>query len=246
MSATVNHLLVQDVGKVRILTLDRAEKLNALNRPLVERLTQELANAEASEDVRAVVIAGCPKAFSAGVDLNETKKLSSANDIGAHADRIAGLFLALNKMETPVIAAVEGFALGGGCGLAMACDSVVASNTAVFGYPEVTKGVMPALVAPNLVKRIGPKDTFILLALGQQYSAKAFREMGLVSAIVTPGTARAEAISIAGTLAAHDRRIIGWIKSLVRNCDGLSLEDGFAHAREVNASTRETLKTRER
>jgi len=242
MTGDAPELVLDDDGNVRILTLNRPEKLNALNRSLIEHLTAELGSAEAAEDVRAVVLAGCPTAFSAGVDLDDTSALSSSDEIRAHADRVAGLFSRISNMTTPVVAAIEGYALGGGCGIAMAADIVVAAEDAVFGYPEATRGVMPALVAPNLVKRAGAKTAFALLALGQRQSAATFKELGLVFEITAPGAARAEALRIAGLLAGHDSRIIAWIKSLTIDCESLSLDVGFARARDVNALAREALK----
>lgn len=242
MSATSSFLNLEDAGGVRTLTLSRPEKLNALGRELIEALTAALHEAEENEAVRAVVLSGCAKAFSAGVDLKETSALKEESEIVAHAGRVAELFQAIPGMTKPTFAAVEGYALGGGCGLAMACDFLVASESAVFGYPEIKKGVMPALVTPNLVKRVGPRRAFEFLATGKHYSAHDMQALGLVTRVVATGAALGEAQAMAAEITAHDPRILNWIKELSKDCENVSLEEGLNIARRMNARARMELK----
>ncbi|WNK00896.1 enoyl-CoA hydratase/isomerase family protein [Thalassospiraceae bacterium LMO-JJ14] len=242
MSSTSSCLRLDDDNGVRTLTLSRPEKLNALGRELIEALTVALHDAEDDAGVQAVVLGGCDKAFSAGVDLKETSALKEETEIVAHAGRVADLFLAIPRMTKPTFAAVEGYALGGGCGLALACDFLIASNNAVFGYPEIKKGVMPALVTPNLVKRVGPRRAFEFLASGKQYSAEDMFALGLVSKVVAVGEALGEAQAWAAAIKAHDPRILAWIKELTKDCENVSLEDGLGIARRMNARARLELR----
>lgn len=242
MNVTPSYLQQHDNKGVRTLTLSRPDKLNALGRVLIEALTTALHDAEGDAGVQAVVISGCDKAFSAGVDLKETATLKEETEIVAHAGRVANLFLAIPRMTKPTFAAVEGYALGGGCGLALACDFLIASDNAVFGYPEIRKGVMPALVTPNLVKRVGPRRAFEFLASGRHFSAEDMQEFGLVSKIVAAGAALKEAQALAADISTHDPRILAWIKELINDCQNVSLEDGLDIARRMNARARLELR----
>lgn len=235
-------VIVEDIGSVRVLRLNRPDKYNAMNRAMIETLSELLADAERDNTVRTVVLSGAGTTFSAGVDLKETAALASDDEIEAHAQRLAGLFLAVLDMPKPIIAAIEGYALGGGCGLAMSCDLAIAGDSAVFGYPEATKGVMPALVTPALVERVGRRKAFEILAMGRRHDAAAMRGMGLINAVVPSGGAFTEAVNWATELAERDPRIVAWIKSLCADCEVLSVEGGLARARELNASARRILK----
>jgi len=232
----------QDNKGVRTLTLSRPEKLNALGRVLIEALTTALNEAEKDTGVQAVVLSGCDKAFSAGVDLKETAALKEELEIIAHAGRVADLFMAIPRITKPTFAAVEGYALGGGCGLALACDFLIASEDAIFGYPEINKGVMPALVTPNLVKRVGTRRAFEFLVSGKNYSAADMLGFGLASKIVAAGEALDVAQAWAAKITAHDPRILAWIRELIKDCENVSLEDGLEIARRMNARARLKLK----
>jgi len=244
VNGTPSYLQRHDNNGVRTLTLSRPEKLNALGRILIEALTAALHEAEADTGVQAVVLSGCDKAFSAGVDLKETAALKEETDIVAHAARVAELFLVIPRMTKPTFAAVEGYALGGGCGLALACDFLIASENAVFGYPEIKKGVMPALVTPNLVKRVGSRRAFEFLASGKNFTAADMLGFGLASKVVAVGQALDEAQAWAAEITAHDPKILAWIRELIKDCKGVSLEDGLEIARRMNARARLDLKDR--
>lgn len=244
MTEASSFLHQQDNKGVRTLTLTRPEKLNALGRVLIEDLTSALHEAEADSGVQAVVLSGCDRAFSAGVDLKETAALKKEEDIVNHARRVAELFLAIPNMRKPTFAAVEGYALGGGCGLALACDFLIASDQAVFGYPEIRKGVMPALVTPNLVKRVGSRRAFEFLASGKNFSAADMLGFGLASKVVAVGEALDEAQAWAAEITAHDPKILAWIRDLIKDCEAVSLKDGLEIARDMNARARLERKDR--
>src|SRR6186713_1584128 len=144
----MSELLIETKGSVRMLTLNRPEKRNALNDALVEELKAALREADSDENLRSIVIRGAGKDFCSGADLESLKKISEASyeENLEDARSLAKLFAQIRSVKLPVIAAVHGRALAGGCGLATACDLVIATESARFGYPEVKIGFVPAIV----------------------------------------------------------------------------------------------------
>jgi methylglutaconyl-CoA hydratase len=149
-------ILYEVDGSVARITLNRPEKKNALNEELIAGLKNALAQAENNDSVRVVVITGAGEDFCSGADLSALKKFSEASVVeNVHDARsLMELFILIREVSLPVVAAVRGHALAGGCGLASACDLVVASTTALFGYPEVKIGFVPAMVAAILRRNV--------------------------------------------------------------------------------------------
>ena len=143
----MTELLVEDKGSCRVLTLNRPEKRNALNDALVAALKNALREADENQDLRSIVIRGAGKDFCSGADLEALQKIATASyeENLDDARNLADLFSLIRKVRVPVIAAVHGRALAGGCGLATGCDLVLATKTARFGYPEVKIGFVPAM-----------------------------------------------------------------------------------------------------
>ncbi len=177
------EVLITDNGTIRVLTLNRPEKRNALNDDLIAALKIALREADSEEVLRAIVIRGAGKDFCSGADLSSLQEIASASyeENLDDARSLAELFLLIRQVKVPVIAAVHGRALAGGCGLATACDLVVATKTARFGYPEVKIGFVPAMVAAILRRNLGEKKSFELLTLGFEYSAEEALSLGLVN-----------------------------------------------------------------
>jgi enoyl-CoA hydratase len=148
-------LLVETLGAVRRIRLNRPEALNALNDQLMDDLTAALDEAEADTAVRAIIIAGSPRAFAAGADIKAMAEKSYAEVLAE--DFITRNWERVTRCRKPVIAAVAGYALGGGCELAMMCDIVVAADTAKFGQPEITLGVSPAPAAPSACRALSAR-----------------------------------------------------------------------------------------
>src|SRR5215211_156002 len=178
-------LNIIDQGSVRVLELNRPEKRNALNDDLIAALKNALRDADNDESLRAVVIRGAGKDFCSGADLSALQKIASASyeESLADARSLSELFLLIRKVKVPVIAAVHGRALAGGCGLATACDLVIATRSAHFGYPEVKIGFVPAMVAAILRRNLGEKKSFELLTRGFEFSAEEANAIGLVNVI---------------------------------------------------------------
>src|SRR5262245_47926950 len=169
MSDTV---LVDNQGPIRILTLNRPAKLNAMNGELVDTLIGAVRAADLDDGVAVVILTGAGRAFSAGADISRMPEPPSPRQVIARARRMGALFRALSDCAKPVVAAVHGYALGGGCSLVMSCDLAVAAEDALFGYPELKAGLAATAVAPALVHQIGRKAAFELLTLCENVNAE--------------------------------------------------------------------------
>ncbi|RDD62354.1 enoyl-CoA hydratase/isomerase family protein [Ferruginivarius sediminum] len=230
-------LLIEDIGGVRRVTLNRPEKLNALNEALIAKLSATLSAAERDPAVRAVLLSGAGRAFCAGVDTGGFATLADEATIRAHAQRLAAVFQTLVSMTKPVIAAAHGYALGAGCGLVATCDMAIAAHDAVLGYPEAARGLMPALVTPTLLRAVGEKRAFDLLATGRRLSSRQAAELGLVSRVADTDAAK-EALDIAQSLAKVEPELLARLKRLLRDCAGQTPEVAIQLAAEANVGYR--------
>jgi len=238
-------LLSARAGAVLTLTLNRPGARNALNLALIEALNDALDGADADGGIAAVVLAGNDKAFCAGADLKEFAGAGADAALQRRrSDGMARLFARPEKMATPVIAAIDGFALGGGCALALGCDMAVASPAARFGYPEIRVGMVPVGVVPALVRRVGRAAAFDLVATGRAVGADEALRLGIVQRLAGPDGAVAEAVAIAGTLAEHGAGAVATAKRLVRDlAAAATAEDenaAVARARAEIAKTNQT------
>ena len=239
-------LAARDAG-VLTLTLNRPDKCNALSRELIDALRAAADQADLDSDVRVVVIRGAGRDFCAGLDLAELLGSvdRSLDDNEADALRLGELFLSLRRMPKPVIAAVRGNALAGGCGLATACDLVLASSDARLGYPEVQRGFVPAMVLVLLRRLVGEKLAFDLAATGRLLTAEEARHAGLISRVLLPETFDTDIASVAAALAGGSATALGLTKRLLYELDGLSVADGIRLGARVNAVARSTPDLRE-
>jgi len=172
-------------SSVARITLNRPEKRNALNDAVIAGLKQSLKSAAAEKNVRVVVISGAGKDFCSGADLSALQKIAGASvaENSDDARSLLELFLLIRQLQVPVVAAVTGRALAGGCGLATACDLVLASASARFGYPEVKIGFVPAMVMAILRRNVSEKRAFELITRGAEISAEQAKEFGLVNQV---------------------------------------------------------------
>lgn len=229
------------------LVLNRPEKRNALNGRLVEALTGALDAAAEAEEVRVLVLEGAGPDFCSGADLAELEEMAEKGVEASLADavRMGELFLAMRRHPRPIVAAVRGRALAGGCGLATACDLIVAEEAAEFGFPEVHLGFVPAMVMTLLRRKVTEGRAFELVTLGQRISAVEARRVGLVNRVF-PGDGLDEGVGrLAGELAARPPSAIRLTKRLLYGLDGLSVEEGIGRGAEVNTLARLTEACRE-
>jgi len=184
MSADQTVLYSVD-GSVARVTLNRPEKRNALNDAVIAGLNDGLKQASKDERVRVVVISGAGKDFCSGADLSALQKIANASvaENAEDARLLLELFLLIRQLSLPVVAAVTGRALAGGCGLATACDVVLAASSARFGYPEVKIGFVPAMVMAILRRNVSEKRAFELVTRGAEISADEAKQFGLVNQV---------------------------------------------------------------
>jgi len=233
-------LLIENNGAVRILTLNRPEKRNALNDGLVSELKAALKSADEDESLRAIVIRGAGKDFCSGADLSALQKIAGASyeENLEDAKSLAELFAMPRKMKVPVIAAVHGRALAGGCGLATACDIVLSTETAVFGYPEVKIGFVPAIVTAFLRRNVSEKRAFELLTRGFEFTAQEANFLGLVNRIYPEEGFETTVLEYAAVYSKLSSSAVQLTKSLLYRMDNVSFDDSIAIGSEVNAEAR--------
>ncbi|TDD37243.1 enoyl-CoA hydratase [Actinomadura sp. KC06] len=215
-------------GHVAEIVLDRPEALNALSTAMARRLAAVCAEVAADASVRAVVLgAAGEKAFCVGADLKERNAMTDA-EILAQRPAFRAAFGGVLALPQPVIAAVHGFALGGGCELALSADLIVADETAVFGLPEVSVGLVPGGGGTQLaLRRLGPGKAADLVFTGRRLGAGEALEYGLADRKVPAGTAREEALGLAGVIAGNSPVAVRAAKRALRLGGGVSLEAGL-------------------
>jgi enoyl-CoA hydratase len=216
-------------GSVATVTLNRPDVLNALNGQMLDELMQTVAQLAAEPDLRAVILTGAgPKAFAAGADIAELNALPDARAGEAQAKRGQALTVALESLAVPVIAAVNGFALGGGMELALACDIRVASENAKFGQPEVNLGILPGYGGTQRSLRLLGEGMAMYLALtGEMIDAAEALRIGLVQRVVPAGQVLAEAQRVAGLIASKAPLAVAAAKRALLEGAHLSLADAL-------------------
>jgi enoyl-CoA hydratase len=230
----MTDLLIQDKGAVRVLTLNRPAKRNALDTPLTSALLEALRTADGDEDVRCVVLTGAGPAFCAGADLAEMKDPKDPKWVDRRAELTMQLHLVFSKMITPVVTAINGAAMGGGAGLAIAGDIAVMAQSAKIGYPETKYGIVAAIVMANLVRQAGRKAAFELAALGEPIDARRALALGMVNRVVADAKLMDEAMGFADRLGAVARPAMAQTKHLFHEVGDLPLEAALKRGRDVN------------
>lgn len=227
---------------IRIIELNRPDKRNALNDELIAALKNALREADADESVRAIVIRGAGKDFCSGADLSSIQKIANATyeENVEDARQLAELFELIRKVRQPVIAAVHGRALAGGCGLATACDLVIATRSARFGYPEVKIGFVPAMVATMLKRNLGEKKSFELLTRGLEYSARDAEQLGLLNELCDEDGFDAAALDYASVYANLSGSAVQMTKKLLYAIELDNFGDALTKGIETNARARMT------
>jgi enoyl-CoA hydratase/carnithine racemase len=231
-------LLVEDRGAVRILTLNRPEKRNALNTDLTQSLLQALRRADVEEKVGCIVLTGAGQGFCAGADLGEFKGLKDPQAAEARAELTMQLHLSFSRISKPVICAINGAAMGGGAGLAIAGDLSVMAEDAKLGYPETKHGIVAAIVLGNLVRQVGRKAAFELVSFGEPIDAQRALLLGLVNAVVSREELMKEVLLRAEKLAAVDRTALAETKKLFHEVADLPLDRALEKGRDTNRRMR--------
>jgi enoyl-CoA hydratase len=227
-----NTLLVEISGPVGVIQLNRPSALNALNDELVTELTAALDRMEADSEVGCIVLTGSQKAFAAGADIKEMRSLSY---MGAYqGDFITRNWERASTVRKPIIAAVAGYALGGGCELAMMCDFIIAADNARFGQPEITLGVMPgAGGTQRLTRLVGKSKAMEMCLTGRMMDASEAERAGLVSRVVPLDNLLEEARSAALKIATMSRPIAMMTKESVNASYETMLRQGIMFERRL-------------
>lgn len=235
-------ILYQVDGAVARVTLNRPEKRNALNDALVAGLKSALRQANDDEAVRVVVITGAGEDFCSGADLLALRKISEAplaenlND----ARSLMELFSLMRRVNVPIVAAVRGRALAGGCGLATACDIVLSSANARFGYPEVKIGFVPAMVMAILRRNISEKRAFELITRGAEIGAEDAKEFGLVNQVFEDENFESHVDTYARGFEKMSKSAVALTKALLYQMDGMAFSDALEAGVDVNVIARMT------
>lgn len=220
-------ILVERRERVGLITLNRPKSLNALNRQLAEETLDALKEFDADDRVGAIVIAGSPRAFAAGADIAEMAEKSFTNfymdDFLAPWDDVRGI-------SKPIIAAVGGFALGGGCELALLCDFIIASEDAQFGQPEIKLGILPGIGgSQRLTRAVGKSLAMDMILTGRSINAAEAKAAGLVARVVAPADLLQTALEAAHTIAAYNAPAVKMAKDAVNRAFESSLTEGLRH-----------------
>ncbi len=228
---TYETILIEIQGKVGLITLNRPNALNALNAQLISELNHALDALDTDRNVGCIVLTGSAKAFAAGADIKEMADLSYPqiylDDLFAQSDRVA-------NRRTPMIAAVAGFALGGGCELALMCDFILAADNARFGQPEIKLGVLPGMGGTQrLTRAVGKAKAMEMCLTGRLIDAEEAERAGLVARIVPAEQLLDEALKVANSIAEKSLPIAMMVKESVNRAFEVSLAEGIRFERRV-------------
>jgi methylglutaconyl-CoA hydratase len=242
MSEASDTVLYRVEGAVARLTLNRPEKRNALNEALIGGLKSSLRKASDDAAVRVVVISGAGSDFCSGADLASLQKIAdgSVAENSADARSLMEAFVLMRQVSVPVVAAVRGKALAGGCGLASACDIVLASADAQFGYPEVKIGFVPAMVMAILRRNVSEKRAFELITRGEQISAAEAKQFGLVNQVFPDEDFESAVTSYVNGFEKMSKSAVALTKTLLYQMDGMSFGDALQTGVDVNVLARMT------
>ncbi len=232
MSQPYELILVRSEGRVGLITLNRPKQLNALNDALMDELGAALKAFDADEGIGCIVLTGSEKAFAAGADIGAMASYSFADVY--KGDYITRNWEAMRSIRKPIIAAVSGFALGGGCELAMMCDFIIAADNAKFGQPEIKLGIIPgAGGTQRLPRAVGKSKAMDMALTGRMMDASEAERAGLVSRVVPLDKLQDEALAAALTIAGYSQIAVMAAKEAVNKAFEGSLADGMAFERRL-------------
>jgi methylglutaconyl-CoA hydratase len=237
-----DRVLVQVAAGVLAATLNRADKRNAIDTAMIDALLETLERADLDAAVRVVAIRGAGRDFCAGMDLNE---LLASADHSLDQNRKAALhfaeiFVRMRRLPKPVVAVVQGRALAGGCGLATACDLILANESSQFGYPEVQRGFVPAIVMTMLRRAVGEKIAFDLATTGRLLNGSEAAAAGLISRVYEDADFEDQAAEVLRVLAESSPSALAFTKQQFYQLDGLPVAEGLRLGADVNAVSRST------
>jgi enoyl-CoA hydratase len=228
---TYQHIIVETKGRVGVIRLNRPQALNALNAALMAELAAAVDAFEADAAIGCTVITGSDKAFAAGADI---KEMADKSYMDAFMGDFAAGWDALARARKPTLAAVAGFALGGGCELAMMCDLIIAADTAKFGQPEIKLGVIPGIGGTQrLTRAVGKAKAMDICLTGRMMDAAEAERSGLVARVVPAASLMDEALKVAETIASMSLPVLMIAKESVNRAFETTLAEGMRFERRV-------------
>ena len=237
-----NKILYSRDNQIARITLNRPDKRNALDAEIVGEIKTALHQAAVDENVRVVMISGAGKDFCSGADLAALQRISEATVMENVVDarNLGELFNQMRQHPRPIVAAVRGRALAGGCGIATACDIVLATESAQFGYPEINIGFIPAMVMAILRRSVSEKRAFELITRGDILSASRAEEIGMINRVFADEEFEAKVEEYIGQLAAKSASAVSLSKNLHYHMDAMTFETALEAGVQLNAITRMT------
>jgi enoyl-CoA hydratase len=228
----MTEILIRAEGPIGIATLNRPEALNALNTPLLDALAAALEVWDDDDAIRCIIVTGSERAFAAGADI---KEMAPKNFSQMHRENLFGRqFDRLARIRKPIIAAVAGYALGGGCELALACDFIIAADSAKFGQPEITLGIMPGLGgSQRLTRAVGKAKAMDLCLTGRSMDAAEALASGIAARVVPAADLMAETLKAAQKIAAQSLPVAAMVKDAVNRALEAPLSEGLAYERRA-------------
>ncbi|MBK8150084.1 MAG: enoyl-CoA hydratase/isomerase family protein [Acidobacteria bacterium] len=238
----MTEMITRIDGTIATIVLNRPEKRNALNDALIAALTAAFEELNANTALSAIVLRGEGNDFCSGADLSALQKIGESDILEnlADAEQLMRLISLIRRVRIPVIAAVTGRALAGGCGLATACDVVLASRSARFGYPEVRIGFVPAMVMAILRRNISEKRAFEMITRGFEFSADEAERVGLINHVFDEEVFEEEVAAFVSSYARTSRSAVMLTKKLLYQMDGMTFDAALETGAEVNAIARLT------
>jgi len=228
------NILIEPRGRVGIIRLDRPQALNALNSALNAELGEAVAAFDADASIGCILLTGSEKAFAAGADV---KEMAAKSAVQVFMEDFAGDWDAVARARKPVVAAVAGFALGGGCELAMQCDLIIAADTAKFGQPEIKLGIIPGIAGTQRLPRaLGKAKAMDLILTGRMMDAAEAERSGLVARVVPAASLMAEALKVADTIASMSLPALIAAKEAVNRAFESPLAEGARFERRIFAT----------
>ena len=228
---TYQNILVETHGQVGLIKLNRPQALNALNAALIDELNLALGQFEADPGIGAMILTGSEKAFAAGADI---KEMRSKTYMEAYLEDFLSKWETVSRLRKPILAAVAGFALGGGCELAMMCDFILAADTAKFGQPEIKLGVIPgAGGTQRLTRFVGKSKAMEMCLTGRLMDAGEAERAGLVSRVISADKLLEEALKTAAAIAALSRPSVMIAKECVNRAYETTLAEGVRFERRI-------------
>ncbi|MGP1394913.1 MAG: enoyl-CoA hydratase [Inquilinaceae bacterium] len=229
------HIIVETRGKVGLITLNRPKALNALNQALIDEVGQALDTFDADGSVGCIVLTGSEKAFAAGADI---KEMADKSFLDAFDGNFIEDWQRLTRIRKPVVAAVAGYALGGGCELAMMCDFILAADSAKFGQPEITIGTIPGSGGTQrLARAVGKAKAMEMCLTGRMMDAEEAERSGLVSRVVPASDLVDEAVKVGERIADMSQPLVKMVKEAVNRSQEMSLAEGLLFERRLFHAT---------